>query len=92
MSSSRNKRYISHVRAYATHISAEKQYFNLKGVHLGHLAKSFGLRDRPKAMGMNSSKDANGNERSKPKKENAKNKMFRMARMAAKQSADEFNY
>lgn len=86
------KGYISHVRAYATHISAEKQYFNLKGVHLGHLAKSFGLRDRPKAMGMNSSKDANGNERSKPKKENAKNKMFRMARMAAKQSADEFNY
>lgn len=37
----------SHVRAYATHISAERSMFNIKELHLGHLAKSFALRDRP---------------------------------------------
>ncbi|KAJ5488851.1 ATP-dependent RNA helicase dbp7 [Penicillium diatomitis] len=37
----------SHVRAYATHIAAERSMFNIKELHLGHLAKSFGLRDRP---------------------------------------------
>ena len=39
--------YTSHVRAYATHVVAERKYFDLKELHLGHLAKAFGLRDRP---------------------------------------------
>ncbi|KAK2766817.1 ATP-dependent RNA helicase dbp7 [Arachnomyces sp. PD_36] len=39
--------YQSHIRAYATHIAAERNMFNIKDLHLGHLAKSFGLRDRP---------------------------------------------
>lgn len=37
----------SHIRAYATHIANERSMFNIKDLHLGHLAKSFGLRDRP---------------------------------------------
>lgn len=37
----------SHVRAYATHIAAERSIFDIKQLHLGHLAKSFALRDRP---------------------------------------------
>jgi ATP-dependent RNA helicase DDX31/DBP7 len=37
----------SHVRAYATHISAERKWFDIKDLHLGHFAKSFGLRDPP---------------------------------------------
>ncbi|KAJ5619959.1 hypothetical protein N7510_003943 [Penicillium lagena] len=37
----------SHIRAYATHIAAERNMFNIKELHLGHLAKSFALRDRP---------------------------------------------
>ncbi|KAJ6144624.1 hypothetical protein N7470_008519 [Penicillium chermesinum] len=37
----------SHVRAYATHIAAERSMFDIKQLHLGHLAKSFALRDRP---------------------------------------------
>ena len=37
----------SHVRAYATHVSTEREMFNIKELHLGHLAKAFGLRDRP---------------------------------------------
>ena len=84
------KGFISHVRAYATHISQEKKFFNVKFLHLGHLAKSFGLRERPKAMGLQSSKD--GNSEKKPTKENSKTKMFRIARMAEKQIASEFNY
>ena len=39
--------YQSHVRAYATHVAAERPIFNIKELHLGHLAKSFALRDRP---------------------------------------------
>jgi ATP-dependent RNA helicase DDX31/DBP7 len=37
----------SHVRAYATHIATERSIFDIKELHLGHLAKSFALRDRP---------------------------------------------
>ncbi|KAJ5496936.1 hypothetical protein N7463_008923 [Penicillium fimorum] len=39
--------YQSHVRAYATHTSAERSMFDIKELHLGHLAKAFALRDRP---------------------------------------------
>lgn len=39
--------YQSHIRAYATHVAAERAVFDLKTLHLGHLAKAFALRDRP---------------------------------------------
>lgn len=42
----------SHVRAYATHGAAEKQTFDIKELHLGHLAKAFALRDRPGNVGV----------------------------------------
>lgn len=42
--------YVSHVRAYATHIGAERDCFDIKALHLGHLAKAFALRDRPGEM------------------------------------------
>jgi len=40
----------SHIRAYATHVASEKAIFNHRGLHYGHLAKSFGLRDKPTAI------------------------------------------
>ena len=40
----------SHVRAYATHVAAERRYFDIKELHLGHLAKAFALRERPSGM------------------------------------------
>lgn len=83
------KAFTSHVRAYATHISDEKAFFNIKFLHLGHLAKSFGLRERPKGIGAQNSSDKDS---SKKPKENPKNKMFRLARMALKESVSEFNY
>jgi ATP-dependent RNA helicase DDX31/DBP7 len=40
----------SHVRAYATHVADERIYFDIKQLHLGHLAKAFALRERPSGM------------------------------------------
>ncbi|KAL8765631.1 MAG: hypothetical protein Q9209_007363 [Squamulea sp. 1 TL-2023] len=39
--------FVSHVRAYATHVARERAMFDVKGLHLGHLAKAFALRERP---------------------------------------------
>ncbi|MCO5604530.1 hypothetical protein L7F22_058697 [Adiantum nelumboides] len=44
------KAYKNHLRAYATHPPAERDVFGLRKLQLGHLAKSFGLRDRPGEM------------------------------------------
>ncbi|KAL1996836.1 hypothetical protein VTN49DRAFT_7701 [Thermomyces lanuginosus] len=52
--------YQSHIRAYATHVAAERSMFNIKELHLGHLAKAFALRDRPSKInvpGLRQSKD-----------------------------------
>lgn len=35
------------VKSYATHPSSEKHVFHIKNLHLGHIAKSFGLREAP---------------------------------------------
>lgn len=37
----------SQIRAYATHVANERHIFNITKLHLGHLAKSFALRDKP---------------------------------------------
>lgn len=39
--------YQSSVRAYATHVAAERHMFDMTTLHLGHLAKAFALRDKP---------------------------------------------
>lgn len=38
------------MRAYATHPSDEKSMFHLRHLHIGHLAKSFALRDAPASV------------------------------------------
>ncbi|CAB4406736.1 unnamed protein product [Rhizophagus irregularis] len=47
------KAYSSHIRAYATHVSTEKHIFHVKKLHLGHIAKSFGLREAPSNVNNN---------------------------------------
>lgn len=74
--------FTSHVRAYATHLLAEKIYFNVKTLHLGHLAKSFGLRETPSALGKSNAK----------KKEDPRKKLLKAARRAERSAAAEFNY
>lgn len=80
--------FISHIRAYATHLSTERDCFNVKQIHLGHLAKAFGLREAPKKLATNSNVAGDEGKR----KESAKNKMFRLARLAVKSQNDEFNF
>lgn len=45
------KAFVSHVRAYATHVVKERGMFDVKALHLGHLAKAFALRERPGEFG-----------------------------------------
>ncbi|KAK1465718.1 DEAD/DEAH box helicase [Colletotrichum melonis] len=45
------KAFRSHVRAYATHIKDERVYFDINELHLGHLAKAYGLREAPSGIG-----------------------------------------
>lgn len=89
------KGFTSHIRAYATHIAAERPYFNVKCLHLGHLAKSFALRERPKSLAQQGSKEGAkhiAQDKKNTAKLDAKDKMFQMARLAVKHSASEFNY
>jgi len=41
----------SHMRAYATHVREERIYFDMTQLHLGHMAKAFGLREAPGGIG-----------------------------------------
>lgn len=84
--------FTSHIRAYATHLSSEREFFNVKLLHLGHLAKSFGLRETPKKLGKSVGNNSNYSESKKGKKEDPRKKMLRMAKMAVKSASSEFNY
>ena len=44
------------MRAYATHPSDEKHIFHVRHLHIGHLAKSFALREAPGAITSHSSR------------------------------------
>ncbi|KAJ3513708.1 hypothetical protein NLJ89_g2799 [Agrocybe chaxingu] len=44
------KAFLSHMRAYTTHPSNEKHIFHIRNLHMGHLAKAFGLRDAPNTI------------------------------------------
>jgi ATP-dependent RNA helicase DDX31/DBP7 len=41
----------SYVGAYATHSHHLQHIFHVKNLHLGHVAYSFALKDRPKKLG-----------------------------------------
>ncbi|KAJ4351541.1 ATP-dependent RNA helicase dbp7 [Didymosphaeria variabile] len=65
---SARRAYQSHVRAYATHIAAERGYFDIKQLHLGHLAKAFALRERPSGMKVPGLRTGAGRENKRPAK------------------------
>ncbi|CDK28842.1 unnamed protein product [Kuraishia capsulata CBS 1993] len=81
--------FVSHIRAYATHLSSERDIFNVKTLHLGHLAKSFGLRETPKQLGRTG---GSGNGAPKKQKVNMKKQLLRAAGMAVKHQSSEFNF
>jgi hypothetical protein len=41
------KAFQSHTKSYSTHSRDTKYIFHIKNLHLGHVAKSFGLKDTP---------------------------------------------
>lgn len=66
--------YQSHIRAYATHIAAERGIFDMQSLHLGHLAKAFGLRDKPGSIRVPGLRPSDGKGASKSeRRNNAKN-------------------
>ncbi|KAJ6499084.1 P-loop containing nucleoside triphosphate hydrolase protein [Mycena sanguinolenta] len=62
------KAFLSHMRAYATHPSSEKHIFHVRHLHLGHLAKSFALREAPKAVSSADGKAASRKEKERERK------------------------
>lgn len=57
------------LRAYSTHSSATKHIFQLRALHFGHVAKSFGMREPPSAIRVSGTTLASA---SKPLKESNK--------------------
>lgn len=93
--------FTSHIRAYTTHLSTERDVFNLRDLHLGHIAKSFGLRETPGNMGENKKQKAGKGKKgntganvvkdfSKTVDTSGKNKFLAKARAHAR-GMDEFN-
>lgn len=86
--------FTSHIRAYATHLSSEREVFDLKALHLGHIAKSFALRETPGNISGHSSSKSSKSSGSSTKSKSAKSKdpkslMLSMARKH--QAMSEFN-
>nr|KAJ3420258.1 ATP-dependent RNA helicase dbp7 [Polyrhizophydium stewartii] len=54
------KAFSSQIRAYATHAASERHIFHIKNLHLGHVAKSFALREAPSGVVGRLGRDALG--------------------------------
>jgi hypothetical protein len=50
------KAYLSFLRSYSCYNNEMKKIFHLKNLHIGHVAKSFGLREAPKDIKTNDMK------------------------------------
>ena len=53
---------MSSLRSYSAYSKEYKKIFHLKNIHLGHAAKSFGLREAPNAIAQNISHNRNDKE------------------------------
>ncbi|KAJ2602616.1 ATP-dependent RNA helicase dbp7 [Coemansia sp. RSA 1286] len=61
--------YLSSIRAYATHSTAEKNIFHVRFLHFGHLAKAFALRETPNQVAMGKGNNQKAVDVKKDKKE-----------------------
>ncbi|KAJ1875911.1 ATP-dependent RNA helicase dbp7 [Coemansia sp. RSA 990] len=61
--------YLSSIRAYATHITAERHIFHVKYLHFGHLAKSFALRETPNQVAQGKGNNSKAEDVKKENKE-----------------------
>lgn len=53
----------SFLRAYTTYPAHLKHIFHIRSLHLGHAAKSFGLRDAPQGLAAAAGPGASGSHR-----------------------------
>ncbi len=60
----------AYLRAYATHSKETKSIFFVRGLHFGHVARSFGLKEPPTELG------AKGSKESTEEKGNSKKRKF----------------
>lgn len=94
----------SHIRAYATHTKEERVHFDMTELHLGHVAKSFGLRDPPGGIGAGldrkgKKKGGKAGQKGKDQDEDAdmdperpaREMLRRKSMMLMRSAADEFN-
>ncbi|KAG0627283.1 hypothetical protein M758_2G188600 [Ceratodon purpureus] len=65
----------SYVRAYAAHRGELKSIFQVRKLHLGHVAKSFGLRDAPSLFGKSVNKQSLKKEKERNVKKRQRKKM-----------------
>lgn len=88
------KAYLSYVRAYASHPRVTKPLLPFKELHLGHLCKSFGLRDAPRTLSnfkQEFAKHVQRPENEKFSRKFAKNRTIMNRRMQpTEQKVDEF--
>ncbi|KAK9449189.1 P-loop containing nucleoside triphosphate hydrolase protein [Limtongia smithiae] len=85
--------FASHIRAYATHLASERQYFSVRDLHLGHLAKSLGLRETPAGMRLAGAGAEGEGKRKREERgpDYAKKRLLKVAMTHASVGADEFN-
>ncbi|OMJ21273.1 ATP-dependent RNA helicase dbp7 [Smittium culicis] len=65
--------FTSSVRAYATHSPSQKHIFHIKNLHLGHYAKSFGLREAPKSISVGNKIHSTSNNKQLKNRQDFKN-------------------
>ena len=72
------KAYLSFLRSYSSYSSEMKKIFHLNNLHIGHVAKSFGLREAPTQISSNrSNKFENFSKKSKNNDDPLKSKFAR---------------
>lgn len=81
----------SHIRAYATHVKEERVHFDLTEMHLGHVAKSFGLREAPGGIGAGVVRKARKGPKDAQDQKPPRDIIRMKSRMLMKATADEFN-
>ncbi|XP_064114900.1 probable ATP-dependent RNA helicase DDX31 [Macrobrachium nipponense] len=78
------KAYVSFVRSYASYPRQLREMFNFKALHLGHYAKSMGLRDTPSALGASAAFKAKREIKEKREKKEKKMRIQRMRQLPGK--------
>ncbi|XP_072243226.1 ATP-dependent DNA helicase DDX31 isoform X2 [Leuresthes tenuis] len=82
----------SYLRAYTTYPTHLKHIFHIRSVHLGHAAKSFGLRDAPRGLASASGHRTKSKEPKKPSGSPVKNqKRFHPGQREARLFRSEFS-